>query len=245
MKTLKNIGITIAIFIGIKVLFAISGQMAIESPTRSIGESRQAASLVEATSQQPLPTDGFERLTLSGGLQVDVPLQWEPLPNELSTAIRTSASALMSNEGVDTGPDGSKLLIAYTSRPTTTYAAIRVNESIPASIPPAELLAASDAEIAALAPELVQLLSGPMAKLEQDLQPGATTTRQLISGHPALVFRYRRLGGPDNDGVVAVELIKIMTPNREVSVTLSYRESEAFLWKSVVENIRRSILVPA
>jgi len=243
VKTLKNIAVAIAIFIAIKVIFSISGHMAVDSVKNPRKASNNAAPLIEATNQQPEPTEGFERLTLSGGLQVDVPLQWEPLPEELTTAIRTTANALMSNEGVDTGSDGSRLLVAYTSRPTTTYAAVRVKEIVPASVSPAELLAASDAEVAAVAQELVQIMSGPMAKQNQDMQPGATTTRELISGHPALVFRYRRLGG--EGGPVAVEQIKIMTPNREILVTLSYREAEGVLWKPVVENIRRSIKIPA
>jgi len=242
LKTLRNIAIAVAIFIGIKVIFAISGQMAVSSVMSPKSNAGKATSLVETTSQQTQPTEGFERLTLSGGLQVDVPLQWEPLPEELTTAIRTTANALMSNEGIDTGSDGERLLLAYTSRPTNTYASIRIKEFTPTTIPPAELTAASDMEVAAVAQELVQMLSGPMSKQGQDLQPGATTSRELISGHPALIFRYRRLG---KGGIVAVEQIKIMAPTREVSVTLSYRESESVLWKSVIENIRRSITVGA
>jgi hypothetical protein len=241
LKTLRNILTAIAIFIAIKMIFAVSGQMAINSALPLKHDLKQSDSLVETTSQQATPTDGFERLSLSDGLQIDVPLQWEPLPKEITTAIQTTANALMSNEGIDTRSDGSRLLLAYTSRPTTTYASVRIKEIMPASISPAELLAASNAEVTAVAQEWVQLMSGAMIKQKQDFQPGAKTTRELVSGHPALVFRYRRLG---EGGIVAVEQIRIMTSNREVSVTLSYREAEELLWRPVIENIRRSIVVP-
>lgn len=243
MKKIKSILIAIAIFIAIKVVFSISGYRAVNSVKNPLNASEHATSLIEATSQQPKPTEGFERLILDGGLQIDVPLQWEPLPEELATAIRTTANAVMSSEGLNSGPDRSRLLAAYTSRPTTTYAAVRVKEIVPTSISPAELLAATDAEVAAVAQELAHIMSVPMAKQNQDMQPGATTIRELISGHPALVFRYRRLG--EEDGLVAVEQIKIMTPTREISVTLSYREAESALWKPVIDNIRQSIKIPS
>lgn len=242
MNILKNIATAIAVLIGIKLLFAFSAQTPMTPASTSKGESEQIVSLLEATSPQPNPTDGFERLTLSGGMQIDIPLQWEPLPSELNSVIRTTANALLANEGMDTEPDGSRLLLAYTSRPTTTYAAVRIQEIVPSPLSPAELLSASEAEVAAVAAELVQIMSGPMAKQKHDFQPGATTSRELVSGHPALIFRYRRLG---DRGIVSVEQIKIMTAGREVSVTLAYREAEAVFWRPVIENIRRSIRVPA
>lgn len=241
MKTLRNWLTMIAVVIGIKVLFAISGQMADTSPSSPVKHSQQARSMVEATAQQAEPTEGFERLDLLDGVQIDVPLQWERLPTELTSAIRTSAQALLSNAGVEAGPDNSRLIIAYNSRPTTTYASLRVKEVVPGSLTPEELLEASELELSFLAQELVHLMSGPMASQGQELQPGLTTTRELVSGHPALVIRYRRMG---DSGIVAVEQIKIMTPGREVAVTLAYRESEKLLWVPVVENIRRSIRVP-
>lgn len=232
----------IAVIIVVKVLFVVSRQMAAGPALEPRAESTQSAlPLAETTGQPAAPTSGFERLDLEGGIQVDVPIQWEPLPDEITTAIRTSANAMIANEGISGSSSGTRLLVAYTSRPTTTYAALRVKETRPSPISPSELLAATDEEIAAVAPVLIQQMSSAMAKQGQDLQPGATTTRELVSGHPALVFRYRRLDGAG--GTVSVEQIKIFTPAREVLMTLSYRESESLLWRPVIQNIRQSIKV--
>lgn len=237
MKTFKNIAVVLVVVVSVKLLFFMTRPSSLNSG--AVPSSSRTA-LAAAPGQQAQPTAGFERLALDSGIEIDVPVQWEPLPKELTTAIRTTAEAVMANEGVDSGSQNEKLLVAYTSRPATTYASLRVKQITPPSLTPAELLAASDVEVASVGPELARLIAKPMAKQGQDLQPGATASRELIAGHPALVFRYRRLG---EKGIVVVEQIKVMTSNREIAVTLSYRESEAVLWRPVIENIRRSIKV--
>ena len=60
------------------------------------------------------------------------------------------------------------------------------------------------------------------------------------SGHPALVTEYRRTG---SKGPVIVQINQIFTGAQEIGINLSYRETEAALWKPVVGKIRQSIVV--
>jgi hypothetical protein len=64
---------------------------------------------------------------------------------------------------------------------------------------------------------------------------------ERISGHPALVTRYRR-SGPK--GSVIVEINQIYPGGRhELRMNLSYRESEKALWLPVVKKIRATIKI--
>ncbi len=64
--------------------------------------------------------------------------------------------------------------------------------------------------------------------------------KDRISGYPVIVTEYRR-SGPK--GPVIVQVNQIFTESQTIGVNLSYRESEASLWKPVIEKIRQSIMV--
>lgn len=186
-------------------------------------------------------------VALPRSVSIALPRAWRILgPNELQL-IETSAEALADLSGldVDTGPD--QVLVAANSMPPSTYAAVRVTSSTPASATPAEI------------EELAQLVGhsshthGELAALERELLPqtevmlrkGGIPLLQFygvrverISGHPALVTEYRR-AGPKGD--VFVQLNHIFTPQQDVQVNLSYRQAEQRLWMPVLGRIRQSL----
>jgi hypothetical protein len=63
---------------------------------------------------------------------------------------------------------------------------------------------------------------------------------EKISDYPTIVTEYRRTG---LKGPVFVQLNQIFTSSQEISINLSYRESELAFWKPVIGKIRQSIVI--
>ena len=66
------------------------------------------------------------------------------------------------------------------------------------------------------------------------------TRIETVSNYPALVSEYRRTGPK---GPVRVQIYQVATDNQELRINLSYRETEAAVWKPVITEIRKSITI--
>lgn len=64
--------------------------------------------------------------------------------------------------------------------------------------------------------------------------------RVTVGGHPSLVAEYSRTGPK---GPVLVQITSLYLDGKEMRLTLSYRESEAGLWKPIVAYIGQSLSV--
>ena len=63
--------------------------------------------------------------------------------------------------------------------------------------------------------------------------------REFVGGHPALVIEYKRSG---QRGAVIVQMTRLyLGGEKEILLDLSYRESEAQIWKPIVQYIRKSL----
>ncbi len=180
------------------------------------------------------------RVDLPYGVHLQLPTSWWLLAKDLNQMIETSAEAALDLAGLDVGEGQEVNLIAANSMPRTTYAAVRVDSTVPPTIQPSELLSASPQEVAEIAPEVKDNLQKVLAQQGLYLLEFYGIKKDSVNDHPALVTEYRRTGPK---GPVHVQINQVFTRSQELRINLSYRESEAVLWKPVTAKIRASITV--
>lgn len=182
----------------------------------------------------------FSLVTLPRGIELQIPKGWWLLSSDHNRVIQTSVEAAMDLSGIGL-PDGQETnLIAANSMPRSTYAAVRVDSTIPPSIAPSEFASITPADVRELQTEMRQNLQKLLSLQGNQLIEFFGSRIEKISGHPAIVTEYRRTGPK---GPVFVQINQIFTPSQEVRINLSYRESEAALWKPVIGKIRQSIVI--
>jgi len=180
----------------------------------------------------------FASVKLPRGVQLQIPKGWWLMGKDHNRLIHTSVEAALDVSGIGL-PDGQETnLIAANSMPRTTYAVVRVDSTIPPSVSPREIQAATATDLKDIGNELRGGLEKMLPLQNNQLLQFYGVRKDSISGHPALVIEYRR-SGPK--GPVIVQINLIFTNSQEVNINLSYRESEAALWKPVVAKIRQSI----
>jgi len=86
----------------------------------------------------------------------------------------------------------------------------------------------------------LRAIKAAVSQQENDLLEFRRVYATSISGFRALTIEYQRSG---MRGPVHVQINRIVTATQELSVILSYRESEAQLWKPIMERIRRSLAI--
>ncbi len=186
----------------------------------------------------PVQDSKFAKLKLPLGVSLEVPKNWAVLNRDMSTNIETMSEAAMNLSGIEL-PKGKRInLLRANSMPRTTYAAIAINAT-DSEIDPREFRSAPESQVSSFAPtaeEMHQALSTQnMAILDF-----YRVRREFVGKHPALVIEYKR-SGPQ--GPVIVQMTRLFLGEKEISLNLSYRESEGQLWKPIIQYIRKSLSV--
>jgi hypothetical protein len=185
-------------------------------------------------------SSNFVLVKLPRGIELQIPKGWWLLGADHNRLIQTSAEAAMDLSGIGL-PEGERInLIAANSMPRSTYAAVRVDSTIPASVAPSEFASMTKADVRELQTVILQMLRKTLPTQGIQLIEFFGSRIEKISSHPAIVTEYRRTGPK---GPVFVQSNQIFTSNQEITINLSYRESEVALWKPVVGKIRQSIVV--
>lgn len=187
-----------------------------------------------------LAESNFVPVKLPRGIQLQVPKGWWLLGKDHNRLIETSAEAAMDLSGIWLPDSQSTNLIAANSMPRTTYAAVRVDSTTPPSVAPREVTAATSADLKELGDETRANFEKILPLQGNRLLQFIGVRKDRISGYPAIVTEYRR-SGPK--GPVVVQINQIYTESQEIRINLSYRESEAALWKPVVAKIRQSVTI--
>jgi hypothetical protein len=183
----------------------------------------------------------FSSVKLPRGVEVQVPKGWWLLGKDYNRIIQTSVEAAMDLSGIGLSDGEEVNLIAANSMPRITYAALRIDSTIPPSATPKEIINISKSELRELSSYMEQEFNKLLPLQGNRLLNFYGVHVERISGHPALVTRYRR-SGPK--GPVIVEINQIYPGGRhELRMNLSYRESEKALWLPVVKKIRATIKI--
>lgn len=182
----------------------------------------------------------FAQVTLPRGIELQIPKGWWLLSADHIRVIQTTVEAAMDLSGIGL-PDGQETnLIAANSMPRSTYAAVRVDSTIPPSVAPSEFASITAADVRELQTEIRQNLQKLLPLQGSQLIEFFGSRIEKISDHPAIVTEYRRTG---LKGPVFVQINQIFTSSQEIRIALSYRESEVALWNPVVGKIRQSIII--
>jgi hypothetical protein len=191
-----------------------------------------------------LSNSNFIRLKLPRAVELDLPKGWWSLGSEELKLIATSLEAAMDLSGTAVPRDEKKItLIAANSMPKTTYAAIRINSVTPPSVTRDEYKAITRGDLAQMQQQTRQILAQMMQLQGNALIEGSLKVRlEEFADFPAFVTEYRRTGP---QGPVSVQLMQVFRPTDEITINLSYRESETVIWKTVIEKVRRSIVLSA
>ena len=182
----------------------------------------------------------FVSVKLPRGVALHVPKGWSLLGKDLLQLIDTSVEAAIDLSTIEVPKAKEVNLIAANSLPAYTYAALRIDSSIPPSASAAEVAALGTLDLTEMSRELVPHLEKQMQLQGNRLIEHVSTRIERISGYPTIVTEYRRTGPK---GSVFVQINQIITESQELRVNLSYRESEVAIWKPVVEKMRQSIVI--
>lgn len=179
----------------------------------------------------------FALVQLPYGVSLELPKSWSLIGPDFNAVIETSAEAALDLSGY--AVSGSHVnILAATSMPRSTYAAVRITVITPPVLSPAEVASLSPAEVNAVGSEAASGLREVLRRQNLQLLDYLGTAVEMIDSHPALVMSYRR-SGPN--GPVIVHMYQIFLPERTFRMSLSYRESEAALWQAVMQKIKESV----
>ncbi len=182
----------------------------------------------------------FASVKLPRGVELQIPKGWWLLGADLNRAIQTTAEAGMDLSGLPL-PEGNETnLISANSMPRSTYAAVRVDSTIPPSVAPSDFATFTEADVRELQTEIRHSLQKLLPLQGNQLIEFFGSRIEKVSDHPAIVTEYRRTGP---NGPVFVQINQIITSSQEIRIILSYREAEVALWKPVVGKIRKSIVI--
>ena len=183
----------------------------------------------------------FATVKLPHGIEFQLPKTWWLIGKDFNAVIETAAQAVLDLSGIQTSDRTETNLIAANSMPKTTYAAVRVTYVTPPVASPKELQTATPADLKEMDPEMEAEARKLLAPSGLELLNYLGTTLDKLDGHPAMVINYRR-SGPN--GPVLVWLYQVLLPTATVKINFSYRESEAVIWKPVIQKIKTSFTFP-
>jgi hypothetical protein len=182
----------------------------------------------------------FRSVQLAYGISLEVPSHWKVLSQETRQNLGSAGEAMTKNAGVE-GPGGKRQgLLAVNATPDPTGSMIRVSVTTPPEYTQADLAAATAIDLNQLRPELYAMFKKLEAAGGPKILEMQTPRIERINNQLALVTNYTRAGliGPSPWQVTQY---KVPIANRLIEITLSHRQSDAVVWKPILENVKRSI----
>ena len=182
----------------------------------------------------------YAKVTLPKGVSIEVPQGWFLASPALARQMQISAETYVELSGLPLPPGANHKLLFARSVPEETFASLSVDIGIPASFSQREVLTATVADLKAYTEKARPTFEKVVATLNERLLTFEPVHRISVSGSPALVTAYTRTG---TNGPVSVEIIQVFTPESDIGLTLSFRISEAVLWKPIIAKIRSSLAI--
>lgn len=182
----------------------------------------------------------YRRVLLVHDISIEIPSHWKILSQETRKNLGAVSEAITKNADIE-GPSGNKVgLLAVNATPDPTGATIRVSVTSPPDYTQADLAATTPADLKDLGTEMQTMFK----KLEA---PGGLTIIEMqpfriekLNNYRVLVMPYVRAGinGPSPWQVTQY---KIPVSERLIEITLSHRQSDAVIWRPILERVKRSV----
>ncbi len=185
-------------------------------------------------------TGEYTRLQLSYGISLEVPSHWTILSQSTRNNLQAAGRAMTENAGLEGSGGKKENILAVNATPAPTGAMIRVSVTRPPDYSQADLASVTQADLKGLANEMLmgfkkmEASGGP--KVIQ-VWPGRI---EMHNKHRILVLPYTRQDkfGPSSWQVTQY---KIPLDDRLIEITLSHRESDAIVWRPILEKVKRSV----
>ena len=182
----------------------------------------------------------FRRVQLAYGISLDIPSHWTVLSQDTRRNLEAAGEALVGNADIE-GPSGRKEnLLAVNAVPYPTGAMIRVSVTSPPDYTQADLTAATPGDLKEVGTETQSMFS----KLEASGGPKIIEMQPVriekFHNFRMLVMPYVR-AGVNGPSPWQVTQYKIPVSNRLIEITLSHRQSDAIVWRPILERVKRSV----
>jgi hypothetical protein len=182
----------------------------------------------------------FRRVQLPYGISLDMPSHWTVLSQDTRMNLGAAGAAMMDNAGIEGQSVQKQNLLAVNATPEPTGSMIRVSVTRPPDYTQADLAAATEADLKDAGAETLRLFrqletaGGPKII---EMQP---VRIEKFNGQLAVVIRYVRAShfGPSPWQVTQY---KIPVHARLIEITLSHRQSDAVMWRPILERVKRSV----
>lgn len=183
----------------------------------------------------------YQRFSLKEGISIEAPSHWlvHADSEKKNFAAASEGAARIAGIDYDTNQDKSRL-IAISALPTPSGAKIRINLIRPLPFSSAELRSASAQNLKDVETEFRAVMGKSMASMGAKLLAVATPRIEMVSGSPSLLLEYRR-SDPHGPSPWTVTQYKIPVGDKLIELTTSYRESDATIWKPVIEYAKQSL----
>lgn len=184
----------------------------------------------------------FRSVQLEHGIYLDVPSHWTVLSLESRNNISAAGQAMVDNAGIEDQSGRKKNLLAVNATPYPAGAMIRVSVTAAPGYTQSDLAVATPEDLKEVGFELFKMFR----KIESSGGPKIIEIDPVhierIGNYRALVMPYRR-AGLNGSSPWQVTQYKIPVSSRLIEITLSYRQSDAIIWRPILERVKRSIKI--
>jgi hypothetical protein len=183
----------------------------------------------------------YQRLSLKEGISIEVPRHWlvHSDAEKKNFAAAGEASTRGAGNNYDTEEDSSRLL-AVSALPMPSSAKIRITVVRPLRFTGADLMAATAKDLKESQAELATEMSQAMKATGGQLLDLKVPRVETIGGQSALLIEYRRtdLRTPSP---WTVRRYRIPVGDKLIEFTTSYRESDAPIFKPILDHTKHSL----
>jgi hypothetical protein len=182
----------------------------------------------------------FRRVQLAYGISLDVPSHWTKLSVESRKNLGAAGQAMTENAGVEGISGRKESLLAINATPSPTGAIIRVSVTSPSDFTQSDLALTTRADLKDLEAEMLKMFRQLEASGGPKIIEMQSFRIERNNNYRVLVMPYVRAGlnGPSTWQVTQY---KIPTSDRLIEITLSHRQSDAIVWKPILERVKRSV----
>lgn len=183
----------------------------------------------------------YQRFPLEEGISVEAPSHWLVHSDSEKKNFAASAEGAARNAGIDfeTNQDKSRL-IAISALPIPSGAKIRINLIRPSPFSSASLRSASPKDLKNVEVEFQKTMEKGMASMGAKLLAVSEPRIEMINDSPSLLLEYRR-SDPHSPSPWTIKQYRIPVGNKLIEMTVSYRESDATIWKPILEYVKQSL----
>lgn len=190
-------------------------------------------------------TSNFSNVLVANRVSMSIPTHWKILDENTRKNISAAAEAVLDdpNEVVHVPA------LAVSSVPSPPGGMVRVTLIDGNGLTQAELIDASKTdpagtlkELSAQGDDIVAIGSRQLAPTGMKALSKANTTLEYIGGKLAIAIRYRRTSTIAGESFSVCQY-HVPLGEKKIIITLSYREQNAFIYKSIINRIRSSIKI--